>query len=241
MTIEDSSGTTLHQRILNDIEGRIISGAWPPGYRLPFEVDLAVQYGCSRMTVNKVMTQLAKSGLIERRKKSGTFVAHPQAQSAVLEIHDIREEVQSLNLSYGYRLLSRTCRKAGTEDLRRLGVSKATQLVDLTCIHLAGDRPFCLEKRLIDLAVVPEAKGFDFETIAPGPWLLAQIPWTTAEHRIQAVRAGAEETEHLQLSPNDPCLVIERQTWSHAGPVTNVRLTYPGDRHRLVAQFKPNS
>jgi GntR family histidine utilization transcriptional repressor len=69
-----SKDATLHQSILSEIEGRIVSGEWPPGHRIPFEVDLAQQYGCSRMTVNKVMTQLAKAGLIERRKKSGSFV-----------------------------------------------------------------------------------------------------------------------------------------------------------------------
>ena len=31
----------LHERILRDIEGRILSGEWPPGQPLPFEVDLA--------------------------------------------------------------------------------------------------------------------------------------------------------------------------------------------------------
>ena len=35
---------TLHQKILSDIEGRIVTGEWPPGYRIPFEVDLAMQY-----------------------------------------------------------------------------------------------------------------------------------------------------------------------------------------------------
>jgi hypothetical protein len=39
---------TLHSKILADIEARIVSGEWPPGYRLPFEID-------SRMTMNKVM------------------------------------------------------------------------------------------------------------------------------------------------------------------------------------------
>ena len=62
------SATTLHSRILADIEGRIVSGEWSPGYRLPFEVDLAVQFGCSRMTMNKVLAQLVRSGLVERRK-----------------------------------------------------------------------------------------------------------------------------------------------------------------------------
>ena len=195
------------------------------------------------MTVNKVMTQLVQAGLIERRKRSGSFVTQPKAQSAVLEIHDIREEVQSLNLAYGYALISRAQRDADAEDRRRLGLSSApsspARVVDITCLHSAGGQPFCLEERLINLETVPEAGEFEFETLAPGPWLLAQIPWTAAEHRIQAVSAGKKAAKFLKLSAGHACLVIERQTWSHAGPVTNVRLTYPGNRHIVTAQFKP--
>ncbi|MGK6317043.1 histidine utilization repressor [Neorhizobium sp. DT-125] len=234
-----SQDSTLHRKILSDIEGRIVSGEWPPGFRLPFEVDLARQYGCSRMTVNKVMTQLVQTGLIERRKRSGSFVTQPKAQSAVLEIHDIREEVQSLNLAYGYALVSRVRREADVDDGRRLRLPLPARVVDIACLHSAGGQPFCLEERLINLGTVPQAGQFEFETLAPGPWLLAQVPWTAAEHRIQAVSAGKKEAKFLKLALQQACLVIERQTWSSAGPVTNVRLTYPGNRHMVTAQFKP--
>ena len=108
---ESAGDLSLHQRILGDIEDRILSGEWQPGFRIPFEVDLAEQYNCSRMTVNKALTQLAKTGLIERRRKSGSYVTQPRAQSAVLEIRDIKLEVQSLGLAYDYRLLSKTKRR----------------------------------------------------------------------------------------------------------------------------------
>lgn len=216
-----------------------MSGDWPPGHRLPFEVDLAAQYGCSRMTVNKVMAQLVRSGLIERRKKSGSFVAQPKAQSAVLEIHDIKDEVQSLKLAYGYALISRTIRRANAEEMRRLDLSEVTDVVDITCLHSAGHEPFCLEKRLINLAMVPQAADFDFVAIAPGPWLLAEVPWTSAQHSIQAISADKDAMKLLKLPSQEACLVIERQTWGQGGPVTNVRLTYPGNRHVVTAQFKP--
>ena len=50
----------LHQRIRDDIEARIMSGDWPPGHRIPFEHELMAEYGCSRMTVNKVLSTLAR-------------------------------------------------------------------------------------------------------------------------------------------------------------------------------------
>jgi GntR family histidine utilization transcriptional repressor len=230
---------TLHQRILSDIEGRIVSGDWPPGHRIPFEVDLATHYDCSRMTVNKVLTQLAKAGLIERRKRSGSFVSQPQAQSAVLEIHDIKAEVLSLNLAYAYRLIRCTKRKRRADDVRRLDVPAAASVLDLVSIHHAGRRPFCLEQRLISLAAVPDAAEVDFAAVAPGQWLINQVPWSKAEHLIRSMPAGIEDAQLLAIPAGTACLVIERRTWSGAGPITHVRLIYPGDRHVLVARFAP--
>ncbi|SIQ87362.1 transcriptional regulator, GntR family [Rhizobium sp. RU35A] len=230
---------TLHGRILGDLERRILSGEWPPGYRLPFEVDLAIQYGCSRMTANKVLTQLARAGLIERRKKSGSFVAQPVAQSAVLEIHDIETEVRSLNLSYGYRLETRNRRMATRQDCTLMELADGSAVLECVAVHLAGGRPFCLEYRLINLATVPEAESEDFSLIAPGAFLISRVPWNAAEHRIQAVTAAADVATKLEIARHSACLVIERRTWGAGGPVTFVRFTYPGDRHALVARFQP--
>ena len=236
-----SRAQTLHQRILGDIENSIVSGEWPPGHRLPFEVDLAAQYQCSRMTVNKVMTQLAKAGLIERRKKSGSFVTQPQAQSAVLEINDIEAEVHSLGLPYSFLLKRRDMRRANAADRRLLDVDADTDLLDLACIHLGGERQFCIEERLINLANVPEAATADFARTPPGQWLVRQVPWSTAEHRIRAVSASAAMAAMLGIPKGAACLVVERRTWSGLGPITQVRLTYPGDSHELVAHFTPSS
>lgn len=230
---------TLHQRILADIEARIVSGDWPPGHRLPFEVDLARQYGCSRMTVNKVMTQLAKAGLVERRRKSGTFVSQPRAQAAILEIHDIAQEVEQTGLPYAYRMIARAVRRPRASDRARLDVKGDAAVLAVTAIHMAGKAPFCLEDRLISLAAVPEAQEADFASGAPGPWLVARVPWSAAEHRIYATAAEDTVAGRLEVPQASPCLVVERRTWDRDGPITHVRFTYPGDRHSLVASFTP--
>lgn len=237
----DGRETTLHQKILGDIEGRIVSGEWQPGFRLPFELDLATQYGCSRMTVNKVMTQLAKAGLIQRRKKSGSFVTQPRAQSAVLEIHDIESEVRSLNLPYRYELVSRRDRLANADDKQSMDVGEDVRIVELSGVHYAGRKPFCVEERRINATAVPEAIDADFSAFPAGQWLVQQVPWSTAEHRIQAVAASNDMARRLDIAKGTACLVIERRTWSGLGPITLVRLTYPGDSHTLVARFTPAS
>ncbi|WP_411035322.1 histidine utilization repressor [Shinella sp. BYT-45] len=230
---------SLHRRILEDVEGKILSGEWPPGHRIPFEHELTEQYQCSRMTVNKAITELVKRGLIERRRKSGSYVTHPHAQSAILEIHDIRLEVESLGLPYRYERRARLDRPARAADRRLMDLPDAARLTDVSALHFAGQQPFCLEERLINLEAVPEAAAETFDAIAPGAWLISRVPWSAAEHRIRAVGADARAAELLAIAPGTPCLVVERRTWSGGLYITHVRLTYPGEKHELIAEFAP--
>jgi GntR family histidine utilization transcriptional repressor len=236
----ESDAPSLHQRILSDISDKILSGTWPPGHRIPFEHELSVEYNCSRMTVNKALSQLAKAGLIERRRRSGSFVRRPQSQAAILEIHDIRIEVEALGLLYRYERVARAERRSTAEDKALLGLDAAPPLLALECLHFAGERPFCHEARLISLDAVPEAGDEAFLDAAPGPWLVARVPWNTAEHRIGALPADRHIAAALDIAAGSACLVVERRTWSAEQPVTHVRFVYPADSHALVARFTPS-
>ncbi|MBS9475751.1 histidine utilization repressor [Ancylobacter radicis] len=226
----------LGQRIRADLEGKILSGAWPPGHRIPFEHELMAQYGCARMTVNKVIAGLVAAGLVERRRRAGSFVAQPRIHSAVLRIPDIPAEIAARGETYGYRLISRKRRTAEAAEPPGLD---GQEVLDLSCLHLANGRPLALEARLISLAAVPEAADADFAATPPGSWLLRHVPWTEAEHRISAVGASAREAEALGLAKGAACLSLERRTWRAGDTVTYVRQLFRGDVYDLVARFAP--
>jgi len=230
---------SLHQRILGDLQGKILSGALAPGARIATEHELAALYDCSRMTVSNVLAKLAGAGLIERRRKAGTFVKRPQSQAAVLEIHDIKTEVQALGRPYRFELVERKTRRSNRADRECLGTEKAGPVLEVNGRHFAGPKVFCLEERLINLEAVPRASAANFIEVAPGRWLLDTVPWTAAEHRIRAVGPDKDAARSLGVPAGTPCLVVERRTWRAETPVTHVRLTYPGDAHQLVAHFTP--
>lgn len=225
--------------IRQDLERAILSGEWPPGHRIDSEHDLMRHYGCSRMTVNKALSALAASGMIIRRRRSGSFVASPTSEETVLEIHDIEAEARRDGRSYRFEMLSRTEVFADEIQAGIIGVEESTPLLVLTCLHYADGRPLVLEERLINLAVVAAARDADFSVTPPGSWLLAQIPWTDAEHQIHAINATPSLADTLQMKRTAACLKVIRRTWQAGSPVTHVVLTYPGDRHHLVARFNP--
>lgn len=230
----------MHGRILNDVRENIVSGQWPPGYRIPFEADLAKQYGCSRMTVNKALTQLTRSGFLVRNRKSGTYVKAPTSLSAALEITNIQNEVEAAGKTYSYRLLSDERRAATQADQDRMSESALRQVREIACLHEADGKPFCFEERLINKDAVPEVDDADFATTAPGSWLLQTVPWSSAEHQISARSAAPEVAEALAIIPGTACLEVQRKTQNEKGQVTWAKMTYPGDQHRLVASFSPN-
>jgi GntR family histidine utilization transcriptional repressor len=229
----------LYQRIRADLEDKITSGRWPPGYRIPFEHELVDTYRCSRMTVNKVLSSLASAGVIERKRRVGSFVARPLVQSAVLDIPDIQAEIARRCETYGYELLQRRRRAATKDDLKRLGLTESRDVLSLRCRHIAQGRPFALEERLINLDAVPLAREADFTSIAPGTWLLSHVAWSEAEHKITAILADDDMRSALALKKPAACLVLDRRTWLKRKVITSVRVTYPNDLYQLTARFTP--
>ena len=233
---------SLHETLLGKFHGFIVSQEWPPGFQLPFETDLAEAHGVSRMTMNKVLTQLTREGYLVRRRKLGTFVAQPRAQSAVMEITDIEAEVRALGLEWRFQLMSRSLRPPLPAEIREARIVGAgADVLALRGVHFAGDLPFCLEDRIINPAAAPTALEQDFAQEAPGHWLRHQIPWTSAENRIRAVNAGEALARDLHLPQGEACLELIRRTELSGQWVTLVRQSYPGERHQLLAQFEPRA
>lgn len=238
---EAPTNEPLYLRILAAMERPILSGEWAAGAKIPSEQELAQEFSCARMTVNKALSELARKGLIERRRRGGSFVARPRAQAALLEIRDIRSEVEGLGLPYAYELLSRERDKPTPGEREALGLGRGDAVLRLCARHFAGGKPFCLEERAISLRAVPEAEAQDFADETPGGWLLGRVPWSEAEHRIFAAAAGRLAADALAIEPGAPCLVVERRTWLNGQGVTAAKLTYPAQAHALVARFSPRS
>lgn len=229
---------SIAQRIAADIEGRIRSGEWRPGRRIPFEHELVAHYGCARATVSKALGSLSRAGLIERRRRAGSFVAHPHVRSAVLEIPDIAAVIAARGQDYRFEVVTRRIRRRRAECDEEAGFAADEQLLQIEGVHHAAGEPFGHEERLISLAAVPSAREAAFGPVSPGSWLLANVPWTEARHRISAVAAGAM-AGLLGLDAGAPCLCVERWTWRMGAAVTFARQCFPGDRYDLVADFAP--
>ena len=234
----DGTGPVWRQ-IRRAILDRITSGRWPPGTRIPSEIELTAHFGVSRMTTNRAIQSLALEGHLERHRRIGTIVASRAQERPAFEIWDVRDIVERSGERYSYQLLERHI--VPQEDARRdlFNVRRETALLWLRCLHLSDQIPFQLEERLVNADAAPGILDLAADRTPPGPWLVDHVPWSEAEHMISSVPAAANEADALDLNVGTSCLVVERRTWNGTIPVTLAKLWHPGNRYRLKGRFEP--
>jgi len=234
----DTSATlSVSERIRSDIERQILSGALKPDDPIPLERELMAAYHCSRMTANKAVQDLVSRGLVVRRRRAGSFVAHPPTGSTILDIPDIRLDLESRGRRYSFRLLHHAIRTARKGEADEAALAGAGRLIEVHGLHEADGEPFAAERRLISLKAVPECEGVDFSKTPPGTWLLQHVPWSQAEHRIFAIGAPLAEAGLLKIAEGAPCLLLERRTWLKTVQVTHVWQTFSGERHSFIGSL----
>jgi DNA-binding transcriptional regulator YhcF (GntR family) len=65
----------LYSAIYTALKQQILSGAYPPGIKIPGHKLLAQQYNVSSITSNRALQELEKEGLVKRHQRQGTFVS----------------------------------------------------------------------------------------------------------------------------------------------------------------------
>jgi len=222
------------EEIRAEVLRRIRARDWPPGGIIPGEAALAEEFGVARATVNRALRDLADAGVLQRKKRAGTRVAELPIRRARLEIPVIRLEVLGRGQTYTFDLLADRMLAAPVPVTARLGLPEAAPMRYLETRHLAGGRPYVLESRWLNPAVLPEPAP-DFATISVNEWLVTEVSLVTGDIAFLAEPASLREAEVLGVAPGTALLMAERTTEGTMGPVTLVRLAYaPGHRVELL-------
>jgi GntR family histidine utilization transcriptional repressor len=227
----------LYQQVKDYIVGRILAGDWPEGCRVPSENELTREQEVSRMTVHRALRELTAEGWLERVQGAGTFVAPPKPQSEVLAIRNIAEEIRARGHAHSADVLFVRRERARALEARLLGLERGEPLFHSLIVHRENGLPIQLEDRYVNPAAAPDYLTRDFTAITPHQYLQDTAPLSEAEHVVMAVMPSAEERKLLAMKPNEPCLLLRRQTWSAGRPVTWARLLHPGERYRLGGRF----
>lgn len=218
--------THTWQDIQTRIRSNIASRKWSPGDLIPGEVALAEEFGCSRTTVNRALRELAATGIIDRKRKSGTRVAVLPARHVRAEIPIIRAQVNALERAYSFKLLESKRTKPEQKIRKLMKIENNVKALHVRSIHLADGLPFVYEDRWINTQTIPDIKSVDFSQISANEWLVHHVPFTKGQFVVQATNANKRLAKALDIEPGTAVLTSQRTTWLDEQSVTTVMLSY---------------
>ena len=237
----ESAPWPLYLQVKNLILRRIKSGHWSPESRIPSENELVASLGISRMTVNRALRELTAEGLLVRRRGAGTFVAARESQFALLEVRNIAEEIVARGGEHSsdVHLLAREA--APVDIAETMGVKTGAPVFHSIIVHRDQGAPVQLANRYVNPEVAPDFLQQDFTVITPSEYLMKVAAITEVEHVIEAIMPDEETRALLEINGHEPCLLLNRITWSQQVVATCNRFYYPGNRFRIGSRFKPDS
>lgn len=230
-------GAPAYQRVKDLVTEQIMSGRWREGDPLPSESQLVASLGLSRMTVNRALRELAGQGLIRRVMGVGSFVALHKGSSALVEVHNIADEVRRRGHRYRAEVLYVRAETADPEVAAQFGPGAGRRVFRSRVVHFEDDVAIQLEDRYVHPDFAPGYLEQDFTRRTPFTFLSEVAPLGKGEHVVEAVLPSAEECAVLGVPESEPCLLIHRRTWSGEALVSIARLLHPGSRYRLQGTF----
>jgi GntR family histidine utilization transcriptional repressor len=220
------SSRTNWRDVMAEVERRIYTREWTPGQSIPNEADLAIEFGCARVTVNRALRTLADMGLLDRRRKAGTSVALHPVSKATLSIPLIRREIEADGKTYQYKLLDQKIEAAPPILKKPFGLSDGEPLLHVSALHSADSIPYVIEDRWINSKAIPHLAEISFTGVSANEWLLQNTPFTHGEIEFGAKNAHADEARLLGSDPGTALFVISRTTWDQKTALTTVKLLF---------------
>jgi GntR family transcriptional regulator, histidine utilization repressor len=229
----------LYVQLKEHVLQNIRSGEWRSGERVPSEHELVRKFNVSRMTANRALRELMRSGVLARIAGVGTFVGDFKAAAHPLQIRNIAQEIR--DRGHRHRALPVTLERImpAATVRSRLGITAhAPHVFHSLIVHFENDVALQVEDRYVNPLVAPDYLAADFTAVTPYEYLMEVAPLQRVEHVVRAVQPEARIRALLTLRPREPALLIERVTWSRAGPASFALLYHPGSRFELRGGFE---
>jgi len=231
------SSAPLYLQLKQAISLQISTGTLQPNQRVPSESELVKSFNVSRMTANRALRELSSEGLLVRIQGVGTFVAESKPHSELLEVHNIADEIIGRGHRHSCKQIEMIRLKAQPEQALNLGVRTKHEIFKSLLIHYENELPVQLEERYVNATLIPDYMKQDFTKTTPHAYLMKIAPLTEGEHLVEAIKPTVQECQLLQIELDEPCLKVDRRTWSGKEIISSSRLLYPGSRYQLIGHF----
>ena len=215
--------STKYKQIVSELEADLLSGKYNEVKKLPREEDLIEKYQVSRTTIRKAIAMLVNKGYVYQVQGSGIFI-----REASLQDYVSLENLKGLTRDFPdkkieSKLINLMVINADEDLAKQMKCDVGTDIYFLERLRYVNEEPFAVEYTYLNKNVIP----YMSEEIAHRSiysFIINDLKLSIgfADKIIYADKLDSESAQLLQLSENDPTLVIENTVFLTNGTVFEV-------------------
>ncbi|MGX9520873.1 GntR family transcriptional regulator [Vibrio mediterranei] len=224
-----STTKAKYSDIYQAIKERILSGQYTTNQKLPGGSELAVEFGCSELTIKKALDILVTDGLVVRKRGSGSYVKRPLGNSGYKHLYGTKANVQDSGQTLTTKVLEFSVVPADTFLAERLNCDIEDMLYKTTRVRIIDDIPGAVEETYMPINVIQGLKRehaqdsiYSYITNTLG----LKIHSSTME--ITVVKANEFYATELDIKLGEPLVNVEQIVYLDNGEI----FEYSNVKHR---------
>lgn len=220
------------------------------GERVPGENVLIERYGIARETARKALDELAKAGLIDKVRGSGTFVRQerrlvrkPRRYRRRKQLGEFATDAMAAGRDPNIRASSRHA-TATPKVAERLAIEQGAAVMETEYLFLADGDPVqsSISYEPLDLTAGSEVE-YPEEGRYANAGVIARmdaigVHITRVSEEVTVRPPRADEVEALHIEPGVHVFCIRRTFSTEDRPVETADIVIPGDRYALTYDFR---
>jgi GntR family transcriptional regulator len=235
--VDKSSATPLYIQIQEDLYEQVRTGAFPPGARVPSEIDLVSRYNVSRMTARRALDDLVNRGVLFRQQGKGTFVSDDVVVYGLSTLLSFSGTLRANGYRVDTQVLHQAVVPAPPTAASKLKLEPESNVVLVRRLRIVNDRPAAIHTAFLDAAIFEPLLRVDLSanSLVSAIEEISGLRLAYTKDSVQAALVSAEDRGLLQLVAGTPVLLVEGVAYTMNGqPIRYTRGVYPSDMFRMV-------
>ncbi len=232
-----------YHRIKEIMLERINEGIWTHDMLIPSETDLGKEFGVSRITVRRAVSDLAHEGKLRTVQGKGTFVAKPKLpERFVQRAFGIYEDMERRGLQLSTEVLRFEVIPAPGDVANTLGLKREEHVYVLVRLRSVQNEKLLISTTYIPEMLCPNLQGEEINSGSLYTLLRTKYRLIIArgQRSLEAVAAGPWEAKLLDIALSSPLLRLDSVAYLKDGQAFEYSQTlHRGDRARVEVEFLP--
>jgi GntR family transcriptional regulator len=216
------------------VKTNIQNGTFKENEPIYTERKLSEMFKVTRMTVRQAINNLVSEGYLYRQKGSGTFVSDRKVTKVGSGLTSFTEDILASGKTPHSSVISLEITECTERAAEKLGIATGDPVYRIERIRYADEVAWGYEIVLRPVHFTPGLKIADLEQSMFKDLESRGLKIAYSDQTIEAVLAYRTTAEYLDISENEPILLIRSVTYLDGNvPLQYTKSFYRGDKYKF--------